>query len=222
MPINRRILSQDAAVVEGLVLHLDAQSYSGTGDWIDLSGNGNDGQINGATFTTNTLSPFESYFDFERDNSENVEVSDSSSLDITPNITLEAWINEESPIENYGRLFWKSGAYALYRGTNGWNFLTGSNVLVHNSGIPSTGNWYHIAVTNDGTNKKLYINGSLLDTEGGSSSIPTNNNSLYIGGIDTDRFFDGKVGMVKVYERDLSASEVTTEYNRNKATYGLS
>ena len=205
-----------------LVLHLnasDTNSYGGSGNtWTDLSTYGNDGAISNTGGTNNPT--FESdtrgYFDFEAsDGNDNVEVTDSSSLDITTNITLEAWINEES-VFNYGRLFWKNGAYALYRGTNGWNFLTGSDVLVHNSDIPSTGTWYHIAATYDGANKKLYINGTLVFSEGETASIPTNNNSLFIGGDGTaGRYFDGKVSSVRVYDVALTASEVAQNYRAN-------
>ena len=175
--------------------------------------NSNHGTITGATWNSY-------YFDFERSSSNNVTISDSSSLDISGDITLSAWINEES-VDNYGRLFWKSSAYALYRGTNGWTFLLGSTSLVHNSNIPSTGTWYHIAATYDGSNQKLYINGVLVDTESMTASIPTNNNSLYIGGIDSNRFFDGKIGAVKIYSKALTASELLADYNATKSTYGL-
>ena len=201
-----------------LVLHLNASdttSYGGSGTtWTDLSTYGNDGAIsntggtNNATFESDTRG----YFDFERDDgNDNVEVTDSSSLDITTNITLEAWINEES-VNDYGRLFWKNGAYALYRGSNGWYFLTGTHAFVHNSDIPSTGTWYHIAATYDGANKKLYINGTLVGQTGASHSIPTNNNNLYIGGIDSGRFFDGKVSSVRIYNVALTDSEVAQNY----------
>jgi len=206
---------------DDLELHLnasDSTSYGGSGTtWTDLSGNSNNGTISsGIVYDIDNGG----YFDLERSSSHNITVSDSSSLDITTNITLEAWINEES-VANYGRLFWKSGAYALYRGTNGWTFLLGSTSLVHNSGIPSTGTWYHIAATYDGSNQKLYINGVLVDTESMTGSIPTNNNSLFIGGDTTDRYFDGKIGAAKIYSKALTASELLADYNATKSTFGL-
>jgi hypothetical protein len=176
--------------------------------------NENNGTISGATWNSS------GYFDFERSSSNNVTISDSSSLDISGDITLLAWVNEES-VANYGRLFWKNGAYHLYRGTNGWTFLLGSTSLNHNSDIPSTGTWYHIAVTYDGTNQKLYINGDLKDTESMTGSIPTNSNSLYIGGDTTDRYFDGKIGATKIYSKALTAAELLADYNATKSTYGL-
>ena len=176
--------------------------------------NTNHGTISGATWDSS------GYFDFERSSSNNVTISDSSSLDISGDITLLAWVNEES-VANYGRLFWKSGAYHLYRGTNGWTFLLGSTSLNHNSDIPSTGTWYHIAATYDGVNQKLYINGDLKDTESMSGSIPTNSNSLYIAGDTTNRYFDGKIGAAKIYSKALTAEELLADYNATKSTYGL-
>ena len=53
---------------DGLILVLDAgntKSYPGSGTtWSDLSGNGNDGTINGATHTSGTGG----YFDFDGSN----------------------------------------------------------------------------------------------------------------------------------------------------------
>ena len=107
----------------------------------------------------------------------------------------------------------------MYLVTNGWTFLLGSTSLVHNSGIPSTGTWYHIAATYDGSNQKLYINGELVDTESMTGSIPTNNNPLYIGGIDANRFFDGKIGQVRVYSSALSQDDIRQNYNFTKPSY---
>ena len=198
-----------------LELHLDAEDLtSSSTTWSDKTSNNNDGTITGADFDAE----LGNWLDFERSNSDNVSISDSSSLDISSNITLEAWINEES-VANYGRLFWKSGAYHLYRGTNGWTFLLGTTSLVHNSGIPSTGTWYHIAATYDGSNQKLYINGELVDTEAMTGSIPTNNNTLYIGGDTTDRYFDGKIGQVRIYSSALTADEVMQNYRFTKNNY---
>jgi hypothetical protein len=201
-----------------LELHLDAADFDGSTNtpatWTDKTSNSNNGSISGATFDAE----LGNWLDLERDSSHNITIADSSSLDISTNITLEAWINPESNT-SYGRLFWKSGAYALYLGTNGWTFLLGSTSLNHNSGIPSTGTWYHIVATYDGSNQKLYINGELVDTESMTGSIPTNNNPLYIGGIDSARFFDGKIGQVRLYSTALTADEVMQNYLFTKNDY---
>jgi len=208
-----------------LELHLDADSfpekneigYSNTPPtWTDSSGNSNNGTITGATFD----SELGNWLDFERDNnSHTVTIADSSSLDITTNITLEAWINPESNT-SYGRLFWKSGAYALYLGTNGWTFLLGSAATLTHSNIPSTGTWYHIASTYDGSNQKMYINGELVGTKALTGVIPTNNNSLYIGGsVDSARFFDGKIGQARIYSSALTQDQIRQNYNFTKPSY---
>ena len=77
-------------VTDGLVLYLDAgnvKSYPGTGTvWSDLSGDGNNGDlINGITYSSGNLL-FDGSIDY-------VDCGTKASLDITPNVTLETFVN---------------------------------------------------------------------------------------------------------------------------------
>lgn len=53
---SRKTSVEGSVIADGLLLNLDAgktASYSGTGTtWNDISGNGNNGTLNGAVFTT--------------------------------------------------------------------------------------------------------------------------------------------------------------------------
>lgn len=89
--------------------------------------------------------------------------------------------------------------------------------------------WAHIVFVFDGINDeiKYYKNGSFV------SNIITG--ATFIGAIDANgtlkigRYGDASVlytqmdlGQVKVFEKALSASEITALYDLDKATYGLS
>jgi len=91
----------------------------------------------------------------------------------------------------------------------------------------STGQWYHILVTYNGgnietsSNTEIYINGTeeTLVSGGGSStgSASTSNTSYSLGyrtNIST-LYVDGKIDQVRVFNKALSASEVTTLYEEN-------
>lgn len=73
-----------------------------------------------------------------------------------------------------------------------------------------TNRWYHVAVTYDGAEIKLYINGEL----NGTTPAPRGNIDLasdkgfYIGRSAGSRFLDGAISEVRVWTKALSASEI--------------
>jgi hypothetical protein len=86
-----------------------------------------------------------------------------------------------------------------------------------------TGNWNHLAVIIDYTNWKItpYLNGSNLgeqDTTTQTKPVPMTN--ITIGSYMGSRFFDGAIDEVRVYNRTLSASEVSAHYNGGIGQYG--
>ncbi|MFZ2189783.1 MAG: LamG-like jellyroll fold domain-containing protein [Candidatus Magasanikiibacteriota bacterium] len=87
--------------------------------------------------------------------------------------------------------------------------VTGLSSLISN-------NWYHIASTYDGTNFKMFVNGSLVATSTGSATIDSNTNPLRIGGYSSN-YFKGSLDDVRVYNRALSVKEVTQLFSLGKA-----
>ena len=76
-----------------LKLHLNASdttSYSGSGDWKDISGSGIDGTINGATFESDTRG----YFHFDgTDDTITLSATDSSPINFSSEThTIEFWV----------------------------------------------------------------------------------------------------------------------------------
>jgi hypothetical protein len=72
--------------------------------------------------------------------------------------------------------------------------------------------WTHIATTYDGTNMRFYINGALVGTKAQTGSITRANGPLRIGGnLSSGEFFQGLIDEVRVYNRALSAAEITTD-----------
>jgi Concanavalin A-like lectin/glucanases superfamily len=72
--------------------------------------------------------------------------------------------------------------------------------------------WTHIATTYDGTSQRLYINGVLVATKAQTGTIAAGNQPLRIGGNNVSgEFFQGLIDEVRVYNRALSAAEITTD-----------
>ena len=79
-------------------------------------------------------------------------------------------------------------------------------------------------VTIDGTNAKFYRNGTLQQTIAYSylpeTETRTNN---YIGQSrnPNDDYFDGQIGVIGIFDRDLSETEIADLYNHYKPIYNL-
>ena len=214
-----------------LNLNLDANGYSGSGDWQD-SANDNDGTISGATYTNNTNSD---YFDF--DGNDTITVS-SSDLNPANTKCIEFWFNTDSSSEQYiisnnsG-----SGAFGYHMGvTSGKLFMwiysqeqahyhintsTGSS----NTASITVGEWNHAVFTmgTSASDNKIYLNGNLAYTEtsvGGGTYPSTNaHNGITIGKYQTSGYFDGKIAQVRAYSTALSETQINTNYNATKALY---
>ena len=146
----------------GLVASFNLNEGTGTIAY-DSSGNGNNGVIAGATWTTGGR--LTNALQFNGTNNW-VTVQDSNSLDVTTQLTMEAWMNATS-LGDWQALIVKEQVQDLCYGLfadNSWpaaNLFVGSEQVAYgNQNIPFN-TWTHVAVTYDGTNQSLYVNGAL-------------------------------------------------------------
>ena len=76
----------------------------------------------------------------------------------------------------------------------------------------NSGTWYHLAITNDGSTTKIYLDGNSI----GTGSDPTNYVAapLRIGAYHANQYYyDGLVDEFAIFDSELSASDVTSIYN---------
>ena len=153
-------------VTDNLVFCVDAantKSYSGSGtDWKDLSGQGNNGTLtNGPTFNSSNGGSI--LFDGSNDN---ISMSNSSSLNTTPTVTISSWINPSGfGGGNFGRIIDSQDSYLFFldntgtSGTLGIRYWpsTGSALTVDNSVILNK--WANFTVVHSGSNVVIYKNG---------------------------------------------------------------
>ncbi|HVS58768.1 MAG TPA: LamG domain-containing protein, partial [Candidatus Saccharimonadales bacterium] len=142
------------------------------------------------------------------------------------NISLSAWVKPTSWNSGDNGIAAYGAAYQLYFTPSG--YLTfevhdPSNVS-HAFTSPSaysTGNWYHVAATYDGTNVVLYVNGAAVLTTAYAGGIDTalyttTGNDVVISndasGSSTDGFL-GALSDIRIYNRALTAAELTNIYN---------
>ena len=214
-------------VEDGLVLALDAanvKSYPGSGNIVyDLSGYSNHGTMVNNVYHNGSAFVFDGSVDY-------ITCGSDSSLDITDEITLIAWLNANSISTNghvIGKKQYGQGYIlhhdAVYEGPSGGGFQTtnvdneafewGQNIEV--------GQWYSICYTYDGATERGYYNDSLINTKANLGSISSNASQDLKIGFDSSDCWNGQIAIVSIYDRGLSTEEVLQNYNATKGRFGL-
>ena len=184
--------------------------------------NGNHATNNGAIFTYSST-PY--YFNFDGSN-------DYFSTNLIKNWasvhwSVEVWFNTDVRADDYLWGMTDSSGYgvsvSLRSSNNSYNiFLIGVGNI--SAGVYNSGQWYQLVYTSDGTTRKAYLNGSFVNSGTAGIDSRANGKPFTIGryGNYSGGYYDGKVGLVRVFDKELTASEVTANYDADKATYGLS
>ena len=219
-----------------LVLYLDAaniKSYIGSGTaWVDLSGNSINGTlVNTPSFNTGSGGNFV----FNGSNTHIISAENSTLNTQTPSV--EVWIKTNSTNQN-GFFFEKGNVntqYSLFQenttivwrqNVNVGGFDTVTSMTVTTATYISTSQWAHIVGTFQNGDRRLYINGVLVNSDTQAGTIATNANGISIGvygGFNGGRgyYYNGSIGIVKVYNKVLSQSDVLQNYNTVKPRFGL-
>lgn len=187
----------------------------------DSSGKGNDGELIGGPAWVD--GKFGSALEFDGASSY-VSVPDSESLNPTTAITLGAWIYPKGFTDNGNGLLTKEGQYILGlnwpQGGNAQKlnlWLTiGSWILFASEDEVPADSWSHVAVTYDGSAKKLYINGNLVDLgvfngADRQGEIGTSANDILIAQGNTGvggQAFKGLIDEIAVFNVALTESDI--------------
>ena len=84
-----------------------------------------------------------------------------------------------------------------------------------------TGIWYHVVGTYDGTNVKIYVNGSLENSVAYSSTPLATDQPLVLGrwyGNFDDYYLNGQIDQVRIFSTALDANKVSQLYNEKPET----
>jgi hypothetical protein len=84
---------------------------------------------------------------------------------------------------------------------------------------PSDNVWHYFAATYDGPDIKIYIDGSVVGSTSSSTLKLDDINNITIGyyqSSSTNYFFNGDISIVKIYNKTLTQSEVTQNFNAQK------
>jgi hypothetical protein len=232
----------NSIITNGLILNLDAgnsTSYPGTGtQWTDLSGNNRNGTlVNGVGYSSSnggalTFDGVVKYLSI---------ANMSSALVNKTKFSYETWVKCNNTNHN--------GTIFSFGGNNEFNndvlLLLVPNGLLFQINNGSDGGatisftsttWNHIGWVFDGTQSgnsnrmKVYVNGvqQTLDFSTynvPASTSPTNFVNCSIGNYATAGFnynyFNGLIGLSRLYSTSLSVSDVLQNFNATKTRFGL-
>lgn len=227
-----------------LMLYLDAANYTGSGPWTDMISNLSFTLTNGPTYSSLNGG----YFTFVAASSQYAQ--STTSLASMSNFTIEVWhyftnvntgVGAAIVTEVYNNNLNNSINYVIPGLGGTGSTITGNQVActsfispnwepANASGytLPASNAWYQIVGTYDGSNFRTYVNTTLRVTNAYSGTAPNSGGQ----GInlmkrwDTpsslgNAFWGGRLAIVRMYSTALSQAQITTNYNANKARFGL-
>jgi hypothetical protein len=135
----------------------------------------------------------------------------------TGNYTVEAWVNitPNTRINTILGKFNGGVAGSIYLSIGADNKITAQRevppyALVSNNAIPDN-IWTHVAMTYDGTNLSIFINGS-LDISVARGAITSNNEDVLIGAKKQSSnaidFFEGSIGDLRIWNTARTAAQL--------------
>ena len=183
----------------------------------DASGNGNNGTINGATWTTS--GKYGNALNFNGTNAL-VTINNAASLQLTTGMTLEAWVYPTVTGPWWGDVIYKGNDNYYLEGTsNPSGFPAMGGTLpnappLYGTGVLALNTWTHLAATYDGATMRLYVNGVQVASRAQTGTIVTSTNPLQIGGDSIyGQYFTGRIDEVRIYNRALSAAQIQSDMN---------
>ena len=224
-------ISNNSIVLSGLALHLDAgnaASYPGSGTtWTDLSGNSNTGTLtNGPTYSSANGGAI--IFDGSDDFVSLGRPASLAALFGTSAVSVDFWVKRSANIGGQ-KIIFDSGSNECIQIdiiSNQLAFLIITAGGATRSGRTSTLTqdvWYNFTGVYDGINITTYLNSTQRSLVATTGTISTDSGSFYIAqypGVGA-YYFPGGVAAVKIYNKALSSTEVTQNYNALRGRYGL-
>jgi len=213
-------------VTDGLVFYVDAandNSYPGTGTtWTDLIG-GDQTTLNGPTYNSGNGG----YIDL--DGTDDFVDTSFNATSYFP-LTICAWVNIDDTGNTQIIVDQSTGSAGLGFRTNSSNieaFWRNGGVInletIISSYSPDT--WLYVCVVYDTNSMVGYMNGAVQNSYGSADINLTeanrgidNTNNMDIGKVNdaNSNYIDAKIAQVKVYNKALTADEITQNYNALK------
>jgi hypothetical protein len=236
---KNRFVNALPAVRNGLVLELDALSYSGSGNtWYDLSGNNYNSTLVGSPVFSGIASTANFLFDANTKsatlNTNLLSNYSSGTIECSVYITNLAssfiLARQRNGVNSYNVL--SVGSYAdggglLVTGTSGIVYYHNKNAqtVLSSSSALLVNTWYRLSITFTTSSVILYINGIQNATVAGDYSVPNDASTdprigAWIQG-GTNYPMNGRLAHFTIYNRALSAYEIKQNFDFYRTRYGI-
>ena len=184
----------------------------------DVTGKGHTGTIREATWTTAGKYGKALTFDGVNDW---VTINDANDLDLAGAMTLEAWVYPTRNTAWRTAVMKENGsdlAWALYSSgsakPSAWA-ATGTGMgSTTGPTAPALNAWTHMAATYDGTNLRLFVNGTQVSSAARAGLLATGTGALRLGGNGIwSEWFTGRLDDIRIYDRALTPTQIQTDMN---------
>ena len=208
-------------VTDGLVLALDAgspRSYPGSGTTTtSLVGSSTGTLTNGVGFDSANGGTWD--FDGTDDN-----INTNFTIP-AGNRSMDLWIKYDTLSSTGGGGYsltgvQQTGGKYLYTGitSNGGGYSYAGDTGGSYSYTFSANVWYYVATVMDSGTTRHYVNGEQVATKTYASSVASTT-PVMIGAINSQHEVDGSIPITRIYNKALTAAEVTQNYNAQKTRF---
>jgi hypothetical protein len=197
---------------------------------IDLAGNDDNGLFGNGTVANMPSYDFYNKGTLRFDGANDYVFLSNSQLNISSAITVEAWVKYNAQggynARSYSVITCKGypWTWLLEDQSGQFNFRISTSVNsdsnVNSSYSHGLNTWNHVVGTYDGTSQKIYVDGVLRSTVSLTGTINTSSNDALVGLYNYgDYCLTGNVGAVRVYNKALSATEISQNYEAQKSKF---
>jgi len=155
-----------------------------------------------------------------------IDCGDISTLNAASTLSLSFWGKKATGdilgIEAFNTATNKIILYWWSTDTMYWGVRNTGTPTAASSALADFSNWHHFAGTYEGSSGtiKLYVDGSLVDTETGAPAATTDLSSYFkIAKANGTSFGTGQISNVQLYNKSLTAAEVLQNYNATKERF---
>ncbi len=142
-------------------------------------------------------------------------------------LTVGGWFRAEDYTNSMLASQWASGGSFMLAITSSTNIAfglsTGTGTTTKNATFSMDSNWHQIFAVYDGSQMLVYVDGNAIgDPQAKTGTIASSAQNVIVGGFDnSDWYYTGNIGPVAIYDRALSAIEISALYSDDKFLHDI-
>lgn len=216
-PVQAPVATEPVGFIEAQLSPVAYYSCEDDGNPLltDLSGHYLNGDISGASFSSNASHDGSDALTFDGSNDE-VMIGDQPALDFEDALTIAAWVRTNDASSNQC-IVSKNNAYYIYLYGSGsgarirvalsigdtWQTLTTSTAKTIQNNT-----WTHVTATYDGSLMRVYLDGVEIESKAVSGSITQNSKDVKIGTIWNGYRWNGDLDDITLFDTALDPREI--------------